>query len=265
MAFDPRNQITRFNAGQSSPGQQLSAFAGNDAIEQQGFLSRAFSNLFNPDLRGQRAEVEEAGRAAGRSADVDRKTLEMQTRSLDLSDRQKAGLGKKLGLGRAVAIEDARAAKQRGFSDRRKAVRGLAGAFSNELFGQELGVKADTAAIDAAKKSAEANRKEAKSSAKKSLFGNIAGIALAAVLSSEKAKDDHGKAGSLLSKLEKVRVNRWNYKGDDDTHIGPFAEEFNREFKLDTKRPHMISIVDALGVTLGSVKELNEKVERLGG
>ena len=104
-----------------------------------------------------------------------------------------------------------------------------------------------------------------KSRAQKETIGQVAGMAISLMaMSSEKWKDDHGPTEGLLDKLKNVRVNRWNYKGSRQKHVGPFAEEFNREFGIETDDPRFINIIDALGVTLGAVKELNEKVEAHG-
>ena len=83
-------------------------------------------------------------------------------------------------------------------------------------------------------------------------------------LSSEEAKDKKGKPKGLLDKLKKVRVDRWNYKGDEQEHIGPYAEEFNDTFETGKEHRHGISVIDAVGVALGAIKELDKKVEARG-
>jgi hypothetical protein len=129
----------------------------------------------------------------------------------------------------------------------------------DELAGVQDAASSQVAQSEAADAKARAEREAQKEQDKMGVAGSIIGLG-ASFLSSESAKDDHGPEKGFLSKLKKVRVNRWNYKGEDETHVGPFAEEFNREFGTDTSDPSRISIIDAIGVTLGAVKELSEQV-----
>ena len=61
-------------------------------------------------------------------------------------------------------------------------------------------------------------------------------------------------------------VDEWQYKrgvadGGKQRHVGPYAEDFKRETgKGDGKT---IPVVDAIGTTMGAVKELSAKVDRL--
>jgi hypothetical protein len=61
----------------------------------------------------------------------------------------------------------------------------------------------------------------------------------------------------LLAKIEKLDIKKWNYKGTDEVHIGPVAEEFKELFQLGVKDDNQhISTLDALK----SVQILNKKV-----
>jgi hypothetical protein len=182
---------------------------------------------------------------------------------MDLSDRQKAAASRRLGLSRSLNRAMATNATRRGFAARSEAAASAGSGLSDALFSQRLSSTQDLAAAQAGHEAADAQRKAQKKASLIGTIGTIAGAALM-MMSSEKVKDDHGHEEGLLSKLKKVRVNRWNYKGENKTHVGPFAEEFNKEFGIDTDRTDMINVIDALGVTLGAVKELDKKVEARG-
>ncbi len=232
------------------------SFAG--LSEQVGALEDIASR------KGEGKAVKEAEQRAKLGSKVDKETLERQTRGFDLSARQKAGAKKRIGLTRAISRASAAGATRRGFAERSKGVKRVGGAFADALFGQRLGVNVDEANIFGQKAAAEAQRKANKKSSTISTIGTLVGIGLSIFGSSEKIKDDLGHEGSLLDKLKKVRVNRWNYHGDEAQHIGPFSEEFNDTFGVGKEHRGAISVIDALGVTLGAVKELNEKVDRRG-
>jgi len=99
------------------------------------------------------------------------------------------------------------------------------------------------------------------------VIGSIAGGAgtLLGLLSSKKAKTDKRPAPGVLDAVKKMPVEKWKYKdgmGDEGQHIGPYAEDFKKQTGLGDGKT--ISVVDALGVTMGAVKELAEKVDGLG-
>lgn len=84
------------------------------------------------------------------------------------------------------------------------------------------------------------------------------------MFSSEDMKTDKAKPRSLLKAVEKMRVEKWRYKdgvADEGTHVGPYAEEFKRETGLGDGRT--IAFQDAIGVTMGAVKEVADKVSKL--
>jgi hypothetical protein len=108
------------------------------------------------------------------------------------------------------------------------------------------------------------NDKASDKMARNSLIGTgLSLVGMMAFGSSEKIKDKVDTNVKLLDKLKNVRVDKWRYKGDTAEHIGPYAEEFNQAF--GTSRTDTISVIDAVGVALGAVKELNEKLEARRG
>ena len=65
----------------------------------------------------------------------------------------------------------------------------------------------------------------------------------------------------LLAKVEKLDIKKWNYKGTDEVHIGPVAEEFKALFELGVKNDNQhISTLDGNGIALKSVQILSKKV-----
>lgn len=68
----------------------------------------------------------------------------------------------------------------------------------------------------------------------------------------------------ILFKLSQLNIQKWKYKGTDETHIGPIAEEFKDIFELGVKedREH-IATIDASGVALKAIQALIEEVKIL--
>lgn len=94
-------------------------------------------------------------------------------------------------------------------------------------------------------------------------FGEIAGgigatlLGLGAVFgSSREIKDIEGLVDEvkILETMKTLPVGIWNYKGDDQKHIGAFAEDFREAFGIGDGKT--INIIDALGVLMAAVKAL---------
>ena len=253
--------INRFTNAPSNGLQELEVMAMN---EQPGIENRLRSEIASiqgtADKTGEQQALAQATISSERASANDEAQFERSTRTLDLSDRQKRVASRRQGLSRALNRARAAGATRRGFTDRAKAAESMGGAFADAMFGQRLSGTEARASAWTQKEGAGILNKANKTASTISTVGKIAGAALT-FFSSEDLKHDHGHEPELLAKLKKVRVNRWQYKGDDKTHVGPFSEEFNKEFGIDTDRPDMINVIDALGVTLGAIKELDKKVE----
>ena len=82
------------------------------------------------------------------------------------------------------------------------------------------------------------------------------------------SKDAKQKKRSVLGVLDAVKampVEKWSYKkgmGDGGEHIGPYAEDFKAKTGLGNGRE--ISVIDAVGVSMGAIKELAAKVDEIG-
>lgn len=106
-------------------------------------------------------------------------------------------------------------------------------------------------------------------------LGTLAGMAAYKMLpalsfgSSKRIKRKRGdvKDAEIIEEVKKMPVDRWRYKKeaspDQAEHIGPYAEDFARRFKVGDGKT--ISVIDAAGVTFAAVKGLAKKVDKLEG
>jgi len=260
---DPRYRTT---AGENfTPGEDLEA-RGFNAFQDQ----RRRSKLSHEALVGEANQLGLSGaldrtrKDVGRAFDSSTASLERRQKGLGLrlTERQKRSQTRQLGLSRTLARAHAVGATRRGFAERATKAQAGASAAGDAVQSLQDAGFTNIVSRDATEAQRLANERARKKEDKYGTIGTAIGIAgsIASWFSSEELKHDHGREGNLLEKLKKVRVHRWQYKGDDKTHVGPFSEEFNKEFDIDTDRPDMINVIDALGVTLGAVKELSEKV-----
>lgn len=96
------------------------------------------------------------------------------------------------------------------------------------------------------------------------LASGIGQIMGAAFFSSKEVKEDKRPATGVLDALRQMPVEEWRYKkgvADEGRHIGPYAEDFAAA--TGTGDGQTIKVQDALGVTMGAVKELDENVQDL--
>lgn len=80
---------------------------------------------------------------------------------------------------------------------------------------------------------------------------------------SDRNKKDNISAidyNEILDKVSNLEITRWRYKGTNEYHIGPMAQDFYSQFGLGVNNTS-ISTIDPAGVALASVKALNEKVK----
>ena len=88
------------------------------------------------------------------------------------------------------------------------------------------------------------------------LAGGVGGLLTA--FSSRDYKEELGNPGAVLPALADLPVKVWRYKLDHQAHIGPYAEEWQDRFGGNGK---VISMIDAIGVLIKAVQELNAKME----
>lgn len=106
---------------------------------------------------------------------------------------------------------------------------------------------------------------QANQQASSSLFGGIGSLVGAFWPSDENLKrNKRAPKKSPRRSIDSMRVEQWDYKegaGDGGRHVGPYAQEFQKETGLGDGRTIMAQ--DAIGVTMGAVKELSSDLRRL--
>lgn len=99
-------------------------------------------------------------------------------------------------------------------------------------------------------------------------LGKVTGAALPFIFSDKNAKQDRKPVpeGKALDAVRSMPIETYRYKagvadGGAAPHVGPMAQDFRRATgKGDGKT---ISVQDALGITMGAVKDLAGKVDRI--
>ncbi|MEP7232144.1 MAG: tail fiber domain-containing protein [Ginsengibacter sp.] len=66
---------------------------------------------------------------------------------------------------------------------------------------------------------------------------------------------------SLLQKIKTLPIQKWKYKGTNEYHIGPVAEDFYKVFGLGTD-DEGISTVDPAGIALAAIQEQQRMIEK---
>lgn len=105
--------------------------------------------------------------------------------------------------------------------------------------------------------------------AKQSVMGGLGGalgsvIGAMPFMSTKTAKEKKRKVYGILDAVKAMPVEKWKYKegmGDGGEHIGPYAEDFKAKTGLGNGKE--ISVIDALGVSMGAIKELAAKVDAM--
>jgi hypothetical protein len=68
-------------------------------------------------------------------------------------------------------------------------------------------------------------------------------------------KEDFSLVQDVLAKISLLPISRWKYKGTDEYHIGPMAQDFYRVFGVGVDDKG-ISTIDPSGVALAAIQEL---------
>jgi hypothetical protein len=93
-------------------------------------------------------------------------------------------------------------------------------------------------------------------------IGSIAGLAFGS--DEEIKKDKKAPRRSLREAIDKMPVEEWTYKkgeGDGGTHVGTYAQDFQKQTGMGDGKS--INVIDAIGTTMGAVKELSAEVKSL--
>jgi hypothetical protein len=93
-------------------------------------------------------------------------------------------------------------------------------------------------------------------------IGMLAATGGIPIPSDKKIKKNKKKVDGAADAIDNMDIEKWTYKegqGDGGTHVGPYAQDFKRETGLGDGKT--INIIDALGLTMKAVQEVNEKVD----
>jgi hypothetical protein len=257
---------SHFKMPSNDPIGALEAFTANEiGAVQQSPMADSLARLATPTPDQVRSAAKKARGEADTAADVAEGIFSRRTEGFALTERQKKAAKNTFSLNRALTVADAGTSARRGLSSQARAAAAGGGVFSDIAFGQQLAALSGLANADGQRQVRESAERAQGKRDRNSMIGTIAGLGIGLLsLSSEQAKTPTETAPSLLDKLKKVRVDRWKYHGGDRDHIGPYAEEFNETFGVGKNHQSYLDVVDVLGVTLGSIKELSQKVEALG-
>jgi hypothetical protein len=96
------------------------------------------------------------------------------------------------------------------------------------------------------------------------LLGGVGQLAGAYLLpSSKKIKHDKQPFDSLGA-VRKMPVEKWTYNegaGDGGTHVGPYAEDFSKATGVGDGKA--LDPITMMGVTLGAVRQLDDKIQKM--
>lgn len=230
-------QQRRFAAQQGNVTRRLQVERDNKARRQQivednrQFMAQAASRL--PQVAQARREVTEwIADLLGRAGDLrkqirDRPRLE-RTQALQRALGQLTALG---GLGGVTNVQGTSTSSQPVFSS---------------PFGQTVGGLA-------------------------ALAGGIGSLAGGFGWSGREFKDDISEfdPGEIMEGIRKVPVKSWRYKPGmglgGNIHVGPIAQEYNDQFPSSRGGPdNMVDLVDAFGVALAGIKDIDSRLQRAG-
>lgn len=109
------------------------------------------------------------------------------------------------------------------------------------------------------------NADVANSNSQNQMYGALGSAAIMAMMMncSRVLKDDQGEqdAQETLEAVKALPLRKWTYKGEDQKHIGTYAEEFHAALGLP--KSQQISVIDMFGALLGSVQAINTRLEKL--
>lgn len=109
-------------------------------------------------------------------------------------------------------------------------------------------------------------QQQANASATSGLFGGIGSMVGMGMMafSSKDFKEDKQPVEGGLEAVNSMPVEEWKYKdgiADGGRHIGPYAEDFQKATGKGNGK--MIPVMDAVGVTMKAVQELDQKVDKI--
>lgn len=148
---------------------------------------------------------------------------------------------------------------------------GLAGGQSIYNTGAQTGMAAgeDMASYFANRAKLQYEGQNAQNQRDEGIWGSIgSGLGAAAGLAmfssaALKTYDSTPSTEEILNNVRELSLDRWKYKGIDQKFLGAYAEEFTDRFGVGDGKT--INLIDAVGVLLGAIKELDKKIATLEG
>jgi hypothetical protein len=103
------------------------------------------------------------------------------------------------------------------------------------------------------------------SNSQNQMYGALGSAAIMAMMMncSRVFKEDEGEIDpqETLEAVKALPLRKWRYKGEDQKHIGTYAEDFHDALGLP--KSQQISVVDMFGALLGSIQAINTRLEKL--
>lgn len=257
-----RRATPQFVGNPNEIGSELEAKGLNEFNAADQRFAGVTEAVFNQANQvGLSQAVEQSGFRADQAFSAQESSIQRRQRSLglNLTERQQKSQGRRLSLSRELAKASAKGSTRRGFRDRAEVARRAGGQFEDALFDIEAQTELGLSNAAGQERIRIEQERAAKKARTASIISSVIGIG-AAFLSDETMKVSKREI-SLLDRLKKIRIQKWKYVGEDADHIGPYAQEFNDVFGVGQDDNTKISVIDVMGVTLGAVKELSEKLD----
>lgn len=221
-------------------------------VRQQGAIARAGSER---RLTGM-GVMPGSGRFAGESRRADAAEGLAAAGAANMARRNVQGQGEArianvVNMGRGMAVNPATSL-------------GLANGAASSGFGGAMQGYGQQGSILGQQHDAQVRAWSATQSNNAAIGGALGQLAGAFILSSKDAKTNKKKVYGILDAVKEMPVEKWTYKdgmGDGKTHIGTYAEDFTEKTGLGDGKT--LSVIDALGVNMGAVKELAMQVDEL--
>ncbi|WP_296763696.1 tail fiber domain-containing protein [Sediminimonas sp.] len=224
----------QFNAAQGQQERRLASMGVDPRSGRFGSATRS-------------SELAEAAATAGAANDTRLKSRAMAENKSDTMKANAINMGSGMAVNPGTSMGLSNAASGAGFQGAMQGQR-QKGSLLNTQYQQQM------------------QQYNAQMSQSSSLWGGLGSLAGLALTSSKDAKTNKKPVErSLLKAVEKMPVEEWDYKpgeGDGGSHVGAYAEDFKAATGKGDGRS--INVVDALGVTMGAVQELSQKVDKIG-
>lgn len=250
---DPNLTLNRFNQGlwqeYQDTGKPFSEALFRDARPSEA--QRGYDRALAGD-RAEQATKQSFGTAQ----------REIRATGIRADDTENTAFNRKFELNKALNRSDAMNQAELALQRRGDAIKGAAFSADQDVTNTAGRALATGAAGQLNRTTYRLDRDAQRRMASNAAIGQGAGavVSLISILSHSATKENFGAASGFLDGLAELEIRRWNYIGDTERHVGPMAEDFQRIFGVGDGVT--IQLVDVMGVMLGAMKELAERVVR---